>query len=117
MRSARHSGVQLMWMLPGVDLPDPADRAREVGGEDPGGQTEGGAVGLRDRRLPVVGLAHRDRRPEQLVLTERRRRVDVRDHRRGDHRAVPLAPGQDPRPRLRRRGDRLLDPLRLGRRR
>src|ERR687889_1337577 len=51
--------------VPGVDLPDGPDRAGDVGGEDPRSETERGAVGLRDRRLPVLGLAHRDRRTEQ----------------------------------------------------
>src|SRR3954464_11646747 len=40
----------------GVDLPNPPDCPREIGGEDPRGQPERGPVGLRDGRLPVVGL-------------------------------------------------------------
>src|SRR5215217_938290 len=40
----------------GVDLPDGPNGTGEVGGEQAGGQPEGGAVGLRDGRLPVLGL-------------------------------------------------------------
>src|SRR4051794_37541012 len=83
-----------------VDLPDGPDRACDIRREDPGGEAERGAVGLGDGRLPVLGLAHRDRRPEQLLLAERRRRVDVGDHRRGDDGAVALTTGQDARPGL-----------------
>src|SRR6476659_9650029 len=37
-----------------VDLADGPDGAREIGGEDPRGEAEGGAVGLGDGRLPVL---------------------------------------------------------------
>src|SRR3954452_9573730 len=55
----------------GVDLPDGPNRTRDVRSEDPGGEAEGGAVGLGDGRLPVLGLAHRDRGTEEFVLAER----------------------------------------------
>src|SRR3954447_14196769 len=55
----------------GVDLPDGPNRTRDIRREDAGGETEGGAVGLGDGRLPVLGLAHRDRRTEEFVLAER----------------------------------------------
>src|SRR3954452_12598950 len=54
-----------------VDLPDGPNRTRDIRSEDPGGEAERGAVGLGDGRLPVLGLAHRDRRTEQLLLAER----------------------------------------------
>ena len=100
-----------MWMLPASISRMARTAPATSRGEDAGGQAEGGAVGLGDGRLPVVGLADRDGRAEQLVLAERGRRVDVGDHRRGDHGAVPLAAGEDARPGLGGRGDRLLDPL------
>src|SRR3954453_21823922 len=54
----------------GVDLADALDRPCEVGGEDPGGETERGAVGLGEGGLPVVVLTDRDGRAEQLFLAE-----------------------------------------------
>src|SRR6202012_964818 len=41
--------------VPGVDLPDRADRAGDVTGEDARAEAERGPVGLRDRRVPVRG--------------------------------------------------------------
>ena len=111
MRSARHSGVQLMWMLPAS-----ISRIARIAPA----RSEVKIPAARPKAVPLAwamadsqssALLDRDRRAEQLVLAERRRRVDVGDHRRGDHGAVALAAGQDARPGLRGRGDRLLDPL------
>ena len=90
IRSARHSGRPVDVDHAGVDLPDRPHRTGDVGGEHARAEPVRRAVGLRDRALPVVGDRDRHRRAEQLVLAERRRRIDVGDHRRRHHRAVAL---------------------------
>src|SRR3954452_1159693 len=54
----------------GVDLPDRPDGPGDVGGEHARAEPVGGAVGLGDGPGPVCGGAHRDGRPEQLVLAQ-----------------------------------------------
>ena len=113
IRSARHSGVQLIWMIPGVDLPHGPDRAADVAGEDARAQAVARTVGLGDGRRPVLGRAHRHGRAEQLVLAERRAGVDAGDDRRADRGAVSLTAGQEPASPGDGLGDGRPDPLRL----
>src|SRR6266540_4180103 len=99
--------------VPGVNLADCPDGPADVAGEDARRQAVRGAVGLCDRRWPVFRGADRHRRSEQLILAQRRGRVDVGDHRRRDARAVTVAAGEQPGAAGDRRGDGRADSFRL----
>src|SRR5512133_3065169 len=94
-----------------IDLPHGADGARDVGSEDSSGQPVRRAVRLPHRGVPVFSRTHCDRGSEQLVLSERRRRIYIGDHSGRHHAAVSFSTGEDPRPGGSRRSDRLPNPF------
>ena len=102
MRSARHSGVQLMCTLPAsisrIARTAPATSRVKMPAESPYGVPFACAIAASQS----AARAHRDRRAEQLLLVQRGRRVDVGDDRRGDHGALAGAADEHPRPDRRR---------------
>src|SRR6266496_567217 len=95
----------------GVDLPDGPDGTGNVGSEDARAEPVGGAVGLRDRALEVLGRADRDGRAEQLLPAEGRPGIYPRDHGRGDDGAVAPAARQQLGSLVYGAADGFLDPL------